>query len=377
MYGERDSAGVLAEDRREGWEALARHDGKATAYRTGKEDRRGSRSEAAGPNARAKFHCVMAVGLTLLFAGDAVAMHCLRLTGFGKIMNALPEILLLLIIGGYCHWRGLDKFSEILFLAVWTISLLVGLQPLVLAAGRSPMPLVDLRLAQIDHSLGFSTAVVVQLIAAIPWLQRSFGFCYDAMPAPVICVLFVPVFCGQAKHSRRFLLAAVFATVLTAALFTVFPATGPWQAGGFTPTEMQAAIRPALMLLKSARSVELGALSTGIVTFPSFHVVMAILPVFALWRIRSIRWFALAFAIAICISTLTTGWHYLTDVFGGAAVAFTAQALSSWIMKRMEDTSAASERNWQQQGAQAAERAPERAEIHRNTRPDSLDDLML
>jgi membrane-associated phospholipid phosphatase len=59
----------------------------------------------------------------------------------------------------------------------------------------------------------------------------------------------------------------------------------------------------------------------GIVSFPSFHVVLAILSAVALSCIRPLRAPVWILAAMICASTIVTGWHYAIDILGGLVVA--------------------------------------------------------
>jgi membrane-associated phospholipid phosphatase len=40
----------------------------------------------------------------------------------------------------------------------------------------------------------------------------------------------------------------------------------------------------------------------------------------------------------MCISTVTTGWHYVIDVIGGLAVAIFAQAVAVWVFRQWVQT---------------------------------------
>lgn len=66
---------------------------------------------------------------------------------------------------------------------------------------------------------------------------------------------------------------------------------------------------------------------------PSLHTTLAVLA--ALWIVdyvprRVPRWIAWACAVAVCVSTITTGQHYLIDVAGGVVTAVLAYALTRW-----------------------------------------------
>jgi membrane-associated phospholipid phosphatase len=61
---------------------------------------------------------------------------------------------------------------------------------------------------------------------------------------------------------------------------------------------------------------------------PSFHVIWAILCAAALWGYRPLRVPVALLSIMIVFSTLTTGWHYFTDVLAGVVVAAIAMVIA-------------------------------------------------
>src|SRR5262249_24403227 len=59
----------------------------------------------------------------------------------------------------------------------------------------------------------------------------------------------------------------------------------------------------------------------GIITFPSFHAVWAVLLTAAFWR-RGWLFYAIGVLnLAVIAWTVTTGMHYFTDVLAGIAIA--------------------------------------------------------
>ncbi len=149
------------------------------------------------------------------------------------------------------------------------------------------------------------------------------------MPLLIFAALIIPTLRGRAEISRRYVLAVTIALLITAALFAIWPANGPWAVYGFAPSKAQAEFISDLLLLKSGQPARIDLVSSAIVTFPSFHTVLAILSVVALWESGRARWFVFALGTAICISTLTTGWHFFIDVIGGICVAWRCPRLLS------------------------------------------------
>jgi membrane-associated phospholipid phosphatase len=139
-----------------------------------------------------------------------------------------------------------------------------------------------------------------------------------------MAAVLLPPFLHRPAAARRYLLALIIATLLTAAIFALWPAIGPWVTEGFLPTAPQLRVTRYLTQLKSPRPLTLDFDAAAIVSFPSFHVVLALLSAVALSGLPRIRLVAWTLAILTCLSTLTTGWHYGIDLAGGCAIAWIA-----------------------------------------------------
>ena len=100
----------------------------------------------------------------------------------------------------------------------------------------------------------------------------------------------------------------------------------------FAPTPDQAAVTSYLLQLKCALPVGIDLDRAGVVSFPSFHVVLAILSAQALSSIRGWRISVWVFAGLTIVSTITTGWHYFVDLIGGLAVALISWSLAGRIL---------------------------------------------
>ncbi len=115
----------------------------------------------------------------------------------------------------------------------------------------------------------------------------------------------------DSRALTRTFAAIAIATILSCAIFVVWPTTIP---------------RPPV---RSAAFDALWLFDVPANCFPSLHVALASIAA-CFWPRR--RWIAVIWAVAIALSTLTTKQHYAVDVAGGVVVAGVAIAAARfWI----------------------------------------------
>jgi hypothetical protein len=290
-------------------------------------------------NESRKFHLFMGAAIALLTTADLLLARVVCYHGVAKTIIAIPVALASIAIAALpfvviCwEWRRnwFRTSLDLLTTAAWVLAVWILIGPLVQIAARSPAPLADATLAQIDSR-------TIQTVTVVRWLRDSSLLCtasqaaYDSLWPLAITALFLPTLCGHTCDVRHYLFAASISLLLTLGLFALWPAIGPWTIEAFKPGKMQAQIGPYLASLKM-HAIPDGPELAGIVAFPSFHVILAILSTRALWGIRRLRLFCAALCVAICISTVATGWHYVIDVFAGVAVAAVSQFIASWALR--------------------------------------------
>ena len=133
---------------------------------------------------------------------------------------------------------------------------------------------------------------------------------------------------------QRFVVSGTLASLLTGIVFAIWPAAGPWTVEDYQATSREQELTSAeLVMLRAHRSDPSPQHTDALVTFPSFHTILAILSAIALWDVRKVRWLALAICMAVCISTVTTGWHYAVDVLAGIAVALIGYRASARLVR--------------------------------------------
>lgn len=279
------------------------------------------------------FHLTMGVLSAALLVSAGVAV-----SGFNyRLPSSLADIytfcFALGLAAAYCRWARFDRLFQSCLLVLWSCVLSALLKfPMYLAA-RFQTPLQDHALARIDHGLGFDAIAIVHWMAPHPWLRTFFSLSYQALYPLMILGVLLPAVRYRFQAVKELIVATSFATILGAILFRFIPAIGPWAVYGYTPSASQLRCQDLLLTLRTGNAHLLDLNESGIVCFPSFHTLLAVVSCVALWSIRPLRIPAAIVASCVVLSTLTTGWHYLVDVLGGllltilssaAARAFTA-----------------------------------------------------
>ena len=113
------------------------------------------------------------------------------------------------------------------------------------------------------------------------------------------------------------------AGLIVLACFLVAPAIGPC---AVAPSADQAHYLEHFRELRAGARGGLDlADAEGLITFPSFHTVWALLLVAACPR--PLKAASVLLNAAVIVATLTTGWHYLSDVLAGIVVYYAVYRL--------------------------------------------------
>ena len=72
----------------------------------------------------------------------------------------------------------------------------------------------------------------------------------------------------------------------------------------------------------------------GLISFPSYHASVAVLCIWACWRIPGINLAFLAINCLMLAATPTHGSHYLVDIIGGALIAGLSVAAARQLFRR-------------------------------------------
>lgn len=238
----------------------------------------------------------------------------------------VPSLVPALILHDQKKWAHRDAALTL----PWVVALVFLIPFPTIFAARLHVPLRDSMLARMDTAMGFSVPAIMAWVSHHPWLnellRHSYSWLFGIMPLAVI----LPIVAGRKEAAERFALSNAIAFLIALPIFALLPAVGPWVGFHFQPSHGQALCEQSIRALHSMANIAtLDAGST--VTFPSFHVIWAVLSAAALWPFRPLRIPVAIVASLIICSTVATGWHYVVDVLGGILLAWAAL----WMAQRM------------------------------------------
>jgi hypothetical protein len=281
------------------------------------------RLDLTDPDSHRFFHLTMAAIAVLFLVGSAIGLYLTR-TGvpLGQIAVRLVLLSVLLALAGFYRWRRLGKAVNLIMMAFWGITFgYLHIVPMFIAA-RMNVPLSDSLLARMDKAIGLEVPQVLEFAHNHPTLTAVLNASYDTLLFLIVLAIMLPPVCGKMRIAKEYAIGSLVAAMIALPLFAMFQALGPWTYYDFAPNAGQEEYIKTFLALKAEASstIDFGY-HNGLITFPSFHAVLAVLAGVALWQFPYIRWPALILSTMIVISTLTTGWHYVADVLGGLVVA--------------------------------------------------------
>jgi hypothetical protein len=288
------------------------------------------------------------VALVLLVGCGAVAVAVMmgRVVNWPPFMAGIAATLAMVAIGAYvrgvkqAHRLALGTIGVGLFMGFTAVSTLF-----VFALFPLPNPLIDETLITIDHRLGYDWPAFVTALAAFPRLSWVLGLVYHSSLPQIVILTITLAALARETVLHRLLLVGMVTLFVAIAFWWVWPSVGP---SGFQSISEPVRLATGLYFDQAYGAylrflVETGPhwispeVVTGVVAFPSYHMIMACMVV---WYSRRTVLFLPAVVLnALMVpAILSHGGHHLVDLVAGVVVF----AVCAWGVARLVPAKAVS-----------------------------------
>jgi hypothetical protein len=185
-----------------------------------------------------------------------------------------------------------------------------------------------------ERLVGIDWPALADRMSRSPLINASLTLAYfSSLPQIAVTVL---VLGYTDRHDRlaAYLSLLPITLICTIVLFSLAPALGPIPSYGIDG-DLYARLGPGgKSFLADFEALRQGRFATfdlakmeGVVTFPSFHCVLAVLTAWALAPVRRIGGLAIVLNVMVVASTIPVGGHYIADIPAGLAIACLGLAL--------------------------------------------------
>jgi membrane-associated phospholipid phosphatase len=261
-------------------------------------------------------------------------------TGFGAI-----ALLATILAGAGVYYERVRKEERLAAMLIGT-SFLIGMSAsfsllnylLLTVAGRR----IDVPLAALDRALGVDWPALMRLAAQHPLIAAGLQLAYISVLPQVAVLVALLGWRGRHESIYGYCIALTAGAAISISVWVAAPSFG-----AFSVYALPANVGDHLALaLDGAYAKDLVALlahgpghisptdAKGLIGFPSFHAVMAMLVVWYGRHLSYVRWFALALNSIVLVATPIEGGHHVVDVLAGFAVATAAVLFADWIVRR-------------------------------------------
>ena len=234
----------------------------------------------------------------------------------------LPGIALAVLMGlQFLAWRRGALMAEYFVLTLAATGLFGVLSYLALASSG---PLIDDKLLAADRAMGFDWMAGYRFLKSHTQAQSvlAFAYCSLVYQGLYFCVLLGLM--NRKAQIREMFWIVLLGGLMTSAGAMLFPAFGPFQ----TFVAPAGSFLAEMAHVKSGQNLNFAlAHMTGVVSFPSFHTVMALGYCWGFRKTGPIGWGIVGLNAVMLVSVPWFGGHYLTDMIAGLFTLLLSLAL--------------------------------------------------
>jgi hypothetical protein len=271
------------------------------------------------------------LALLSILAADAVWMRSAGLSFRNPGLPLLAMCCLLLLAIAYGYTGRSKRLSDMgyygaLFTACGTL-----LTIMIYLAACGGNTLYDPALAKFDAFLGFNWHRWTASIQGLPLFDKLLKAAYFSLLPQIVLTIFLLAHADREDRNKEFFWTVLVSLLATTAVFKLFPAVGPF---AFYELELDRAthLKDLVQLRAGAAHAYSVPQMEGLIAFPSYHTVMALILPYVHRGLRHTFVPSLVLNALMLLSTPSHGGHYLVDMLGGVVIAVASIALVRYAM---------------------------------------------
>ncbi len=249
----------------------------------------------------------------------------------GRAYGPLAGLSALLAAAGYFYQsrRNEPHLAAMLFGAAFLIGFSSGASVLntflLTVAGSS----IDGALADIDRLMGFDWPGLMARMADHPQINAGLKLIYNSVLPQIALAIVVLGWRKQSLSIYKLCCAIALGAMIVIFIWTLYPSFGAMAVYSL-PADITARLDVALdgqygqalaKMLADGPGFISPANMKGLVGFPSYHIVLALLVTWYLRGVPYLRWMILAANVLVVFATPIQGGHHWIDVIAGFPVA--------------------------------------------------------
>lgn len=204
-------------------------------------------------------------------------------------------------------------------------------------------PRIDLNLLAIDRALGIRWPTIMEFAGNHRLLSDALGTAYESIVPQTLLLVLLLGWMQKPGQLYGLCLAIAGGATLTLAFWTAFPSFGAYSVYHL-PLATQAKLslvqgvdygQQLTMLLKNGPGFIEPRDLRGIIGFPSYHTVQAIVLAWYARKLPYVGWAFVLLNIAVVSATPIHGGHHVVDIAGGALVAALAIFTADRLVKKL------------------------------------------
>lgn len=193
-------------------------------------------------------------------------------------------------------------------------------------------PSIEGDLVRFDSALGFHWLGLYRWVNGHPDLRSVLDLAYRSAMPQMIAVPFLLAAMRRVDDLGEFVAVYACSILVVVLVSAPFPAESAFVRFGITDPGTASTVSHYDLLRSGAlRQLNLSE-SQGLVSLPSFHVMMAIMLAYAVRHVRYVFPASVVLNLVMIASTPTQGGHYLADVIAGVVCGIlTIVAVRRWL----------------------------------------------